>query len=272
MIAHRLKSLNSKQLALLAAGLILVFLLLIGLAGGMGGEADKHPKLGLMTSLPLYWGESDIGEIVRQDGEPMASYKRLAARYDISLIDAIDAKSLKSMHMLLLAQSRALSAEEFVELDAWVRRGGHLMILADPALQWESRYPLGDKRRPLFTSLLSPLFKHWGLELILPIGDDSGGETLREIGDHSIRTVTPGMWQMTKDGGEARCVTSDKALLAACAVGKGNALLLADADMLAEEYWVGSGIRAISGSDDFDNMNWLVANLVRLWVLRMGRG
>ena len=183
MIAHRLKSLNSKQLALLAAGLILVFLLLIGLAGGMGGEAEKRPKLGLMTSLPLYWGESDIGEIVRQDGEPMASYKRLAAQYDIRLIDAIDAKNLKSIHMLLLAQSRALSAEEFVELDAWVRRGGHLMILADPALQWESRYPLGDKRRPLFTSLLSPLFKHWGLELILPIGDDSGGETLRKIGD-----------------------------------------------------------------------------------------
>ena len=139
------------------------------------------------------------------------------------------------------------------------------MILADPALQWESRYPLGDKRRPLFTSLLSPLFKHWGLELTLPIGDDESGVIIRKIGNYCIRTVTPGSWQRAKQTGQAECRIAESEIVAECKVGKGTALLIADSDLLHEDFWTGSGARMITGSDDFDNMNWIEANLNRLW-------
>ena len=80
----------------------------------------------------------------------------------MSVLDSFDALNVRSTPLLLLAQPRALAPAEMVKLDSWVRDGGKLLILADPALQWGSLYPLGDKRRPLFTSLLSPLFSHWG--------------------------------------------------------------------------------------------------------------
>ena len=244
--------------------------LLFVLFANAGTAPRKQAKLGVMTSLPLLWGEGDVGEIIQQGSKPLAAYERLDARYDVRMIDSLNAKNLKSVHMLLLAQSRALAPAEFVALDNWVRKGGHLIILADPALQWESRYPLGDKRRPLFTSLLSPLFKHWGLELTLPIGDDESGVIIRKIGNYSIRTVTRGSWQRAKQTGQAECRIAESEIVAECKVGKGTALLIADSDLLHEDFWTGSGARMITGSDDFDNMNWIEANLNRLWYHESG--
>jgi hypothetical protein len=155
-----------------------------------------------------------------------------------------------------LAQPRAFSPAELVQLDSWVRKGGRLLILADPALQWGSLYPLGDKRRPLFTSMLSPLFAHWGLELVLPIAD-AEPMAIRKIGKLSIRTQAPGEWLKINRGGSARCALAEGGLLADCKIGKGRALLVADADLLDTAYWEGRGMRVLTGGDEFDNLAWV---------------
>ncbi len=216
-------------------------------------EADL-PKLGLMTTLPLQWSEGGIEAAVDADAAPHPAYARLAAAYEVVSLDNLD--DLDRLSLLLLAQPRAMSPSELVTLDAWVRRGGRLVLLADPALQWGSLYPLGDKRRPLFTSMLSPLFSHWGVELVLPI-DKAEPIAEREIDGLTIRTLTPGEWQMKSAAAGSPCRIGADALYADCRVGKGRALLVADADLLDTPYWQGQGARMLTGADESDNVAWV---------------
>ena len=240
-------------------GLLLVLALVLLLSAMRFLRSEPKPDLpilGLMSTLPLQWSEGGIEAAVAADAAPHPVYARLAASYRIVPIDNLAAVDLKRLSLLMLAQPRALSPQELVTLDQWVRRGGRVLILADPALMWGSLYPLGDKRRPLFTSLLSPLFSHWGLELVLPI-DEKQPLAEIEIDGLRVRTQTPGEWQIT--GGS--CTIAQPAVLADCRIGKGRALMVTDADLLDSAYWEGRGVRAITATDEFDNMQWIEALL-----------
>jgi hypothetical protein len=226
------------------------------------------PSLGLMTTLPLQWSEGGIEADIAADAKPHPAFARLQQQYDVRSIDDINALDSTAISLLVLAQPRALGAAELVKLDAWVRAGGRLVIFADPALQWGSLYPLGDKRRPLFTSMLSPLFSHWGLELVLPMTDEQA-VVLREVDGVTIRTQTPGEWLAKAGGAGATCTIAPHKILADCKVGKGRALLVADADLLDTVYWEGQGVRAVTGGDEFANLLWVDA-LMR--ALRNGAG
>ena len=227
--------------------------------------ADSRPKLplGLMTTLPLVWSEGGIEVNLAKDAGPHPTFSRLSAHYDITPIDDLEAWAPKSKHMLLLAQPRAFAPRELVRLDNWVRQGGLVLILADPALQWGSLYPLGDKRRPLFTSMLSPLFAFWGLELVLPLEDEVPA-SMRKIGLFHIRTVTAGEWLPKESAATNRCAILAKGLLADCRIGKGRALLVADADFLDAAFWEGQGMRILTGKDEFANIAMLQALLSAL--------
>ena len=64
-----------------------------------------------------------------------------------------------------MAHPRAQPAEALVELDQWVRGGGHVLLLADPKLDWPSERPLGDLLRPPPMFADTGLLVHWGLKL-----------------------------------------------------------------------------------------------------------
>lgn len=250
----------------LLVGLLLVLGLIFLLSAVRFLRPEPHgPKLslGLMTTLPLQWSEGGIEADLAADAKPHPVYTRLQQQYDVLPIDNFDALDSQAVLFLLLAQPRALGPAELVKLDAWVRAGGKLLILADPALQWGSLYPLGDKRRPLFTSLLSPLFSHWGLELVLPMTDEQA-IVLREVDGVTIRTQTPGEWLPKSGGAGAICKIAAHKLLADCSVGKGRALLVADADLLDTLYWEGQGVRAVTGKDEFANLQWVDALIMAL--------
>lgn len=237
---------------------ILLVLALIFLLSAMrylrpAPEAEL-PKLGLMTTLPLQWSEGGIEAAVDADAAPHPAYARLTAACDVVPLDDLD--GIDKLSLVLLAQPRALAPAELVKLDAWVRRGGRLLLLADPALQWGSLYPLGDKRRPLFTSMLSPLFSHWGIELVLPI-DKAEPVAERRIDGLTIRTLTPGEWRMKAGAAPSLCKIGADAIYADCRVGKGRALLVADADLLDTPYWQGQGARILTGSDESGNVAWI---------------
>jgi hypothetical protein len=221
---------------------------------------DKKPILGLTSTLPLRWGEGGISDIGSLSNNPLPAYLRLSKKYQVKLIDEVTRPSMRKYSRVLMAQPRSFAPSEFAALDEWVRAGGYLVVLSDPALQWESVYPLGDKRRPLFTSLFSPIFSHWGLEMVLLMETSTNGENVIELENQSIRTVTVGAWQPLPKS-TAICTIKNNAVLADCKIGKGRAVLLADADMLNEEYWQGSGIRALMGNDDFGNIEWLMGAL-----------
>lgn len=212
-------------------------------------------KLALMSSIPLILGEVDVEQMARGESDPSAAYLLLKQYYDIVPIDTIDDR-LSEVKLLLLAQARPLSASELVAVDQWVRQGGNIIILSDVALQWPSDYALGDKRRPLFTSLLSPLFVYWGLEQLFLIEDIN--EQMISLGDYNVTTVTPSEWALIEnDSQNVDCKLSDNRFEANCRVGKGKAILIGDSDFINDQHW-----HSYYGEDD--NMSYLLHKLQSL--------
>lgn len=176
------------------------------------------PELFLLTPLPIVWSDK-FG--VDQPGSP--ALKALEEIYRVTPVDL--PSRLPEGGLLLAAQPRALPAEELVALDAWLRRGGRMVLLADPMLEWPSEIPLGDPRRAPLAFPDTGLLQHWGLRLDAP---DERGPAQSTLGGKPVRTVSPG--SLVKVGGG--CQLSDRALSARCPIGKGQAVIVADADLL----------------------------------------
>lgn len=207
----------------LAAALLL-------LAGGCRAEdsgpapiPEDRPELGLMGTIPLYWGEeAAFGAALSGNATPHWARAQLEAHYTLRPLDTLSADSLGGVEYLILAQPRALAAAENVALDAWVRAGGRLLLFADPLLTAESRFPLGDRRRPQGAILLSPILRHWGLRLEF---DDSQREGVTLV--DGIPVDLPG--RFVSEGG---CTVESGGALARCSIDAGRVLALADAAVL----------------------------------------
>ena len=205
-------------IAIIAAGLIAAVV-----ARGSGPRPlpprppNERPTLLLLTSLPLVFGE-DFS--IEHNGSPALA--ALQTRYRVVPISVADPGELAKGKLLLMAQPLAQPAEDLVALDDWVRRGGRVLLLADPALEWPSSRPLGDLLRPAPMFMDTGLLGHWGLRLDAP---DERGPATRKLGGFTVLTVSPGALA-------GRCDISSDRLVAHCAVGKGTATVVADADLL----------------------------------------
>jgi hypothetical protein len=193
------------------------------------GAADR-PELGLMGTVPIYWGESgDFGDLLADGQDAHWARARLEADYRLRPLDTLDEPNLAGISLLMLAQPRALSPAENVALDAWVRGGGKLLLFADPMLTGESRFAIGDRRRPQDVILLSPILDHWGLALAFDDDRPAGYALVRTAGT-TIPVNLPGSLDV-RDG-EADCAILVAEVLAECRIGRGSALVLADAALL----------------------------------------
>lgn len=191
---------------------------------------EPRPELGLMGSIPIYWGEaSDVAELVGGQATGHWARATLEARFTLRPLDTLSEASLDGLAFLLLAQPRALSPAENVALDGWVRAGGHLLLFADPMLTGETRFAIGDRRRPQDVILLSPVLGHWGLRLEFDV-DRPEGEATVAIGEATIPVNRPGRF-VSLDG-NGTCAIEAEAILATCRLGQGRATVLADAAVL----------------------------------------
>lgn len=128
---------------------------------------------------------------------------------------------------LLIAQPRPLEPQENVALDGWVRGGGHLLLFADPVLTSESRFALGDPRRPAGTVLLDPILAHWGLVLRAKAGiGESAGTPFPVDAPGELAAIA---------GSPRECRIEAAGLIADCRIGKGFVLIVADAALLDPE-------------------------------------
>lgn len=218
-----------------------VLALWLALAGctqtsGSPPQADK-PELALLTSLPIVFGES-----FGLDAPRSALLKSLEASYAVRPVDGPE--QLKPGGLLLAIQPQALTAERLVALDQWVRDGGRLVLLADPALSWESSRPLGDRFRPPYAFPDTGLLANWGLALDRRAeseSEEAPGTTRRELG---ARAQTPG--RLRRQGGT--CRVQQDGFLALCRLGKGVALVAADADIaMSEDRATLDGIKELVG-------------------------
>jgi len=179
--------------------------------------SGERPTLLLLTSLPLVFGEQFS---LQGGGSPALA--ALDTRYRVVPISVTGPADLAKGRLLLMAHPAAQPAEDLVALDDWVRRGGHLLLLADPMLDWPSSRPLGDPLRPPPMFMDTGLLEHWGLRLDAP---DERGPALRRLGGYDVEAVSPGRLI----GG---CEIAADAAVARCRIGKGRAIIVADADFL----------------------------------------
>lgn len=220
-----------------------VLLAIIGglLYFGITKDADdqsRRPVLMIMSSIPLQWGEATMAQVAKGETQPSPLFEALAEKNRPILIDDFQKLERRGSSPLLMIQPRALAPRELVQLDEWVRKGGTAIIFADPALDWPSDFPLGDQRRPLFTSLLNPLFRHWGIELALPVTEGDNNDVATKVGEYDLSSRSPGILVVPKNPkATARCTIRHDEFIANCAVGTGRAVIVADADILHESQW-----------------------------------
>jgi hypothetical protein len=209
-------------------------LAILALATGMGSA--PHDRLGLFTSLPILWAETgSVAGQLNAEHPPHWARAALADRSRItaldSLVDGAGRSSLKGLPLIVMAQPRPLSPAENVALDDWVRGGGRLLLLADPALTAHSGFGLGDKRRPQAVVLLSPILTRWGLRLEMDDSQPFGERQVDLLGGQTLVNL-PG--QLALSGGDQTCRILAKGLAARCRIGRGHVLVIADAALLEE--------------------------------------
>lgn len=179
-----------------------------------------HPRLLLLTGLPLLFTEQ-----FTLDAPNSPLIDELRAQYEVVPIDTTSPASLGRAQLLAMLQPHAQTAENLVTLDDWVRRGGRLVLFADPKLDWPSTLPLGDLSRPPANFADTGLLAHWGLRLDAP---DKLGPAQISLGGTKATTSSPGSLVRT----DGACQIEPGGLVARCSIGRGKAIIVADSDLL----------------------------------------
>lgn len=190
--------------------------------------AMPRMRVVLMSSLPLVYGDGvDMAAILAGQSNPHPLHEDLNAAHDLTVADALDTDVLTDADLAILVQPRALPPQALVALDAYVRRGGRLLLFTDPMLEWHGGKGLGDPLGPERIGLLSPLLSHWGLAMV-----DPAMASVR-LHPSGAMLLHPGMFTQTPGKiGDAACRIESSGHVAQCRPGRGRATLVADADLL----------------------------------------
>ena len=231
-------------------------------------RAPSPPDTGrtvMLTGLPLVaWSDPAAARAARAARAEAAALTMLRKRLGGTLVlrDALDAASLRPGDRLLLAHPRPLDAESLAEVDRFVRSGGRAVILADGLSGWPPPYAMGDPRNPPITSLLTPLLDHWGVRLEAPLPGSAGERpVIVQNGRQRLTLHSPGHFSAYPVNCRTEAaMTGGQAVLIACHIGAGRAVLLADADLLFDPLWRPEPLWA-SHLRPSDNIEWLTARL-----------
>ncbi len=211
-------------------------LLPLALFAAAGLRASGGNTIGLFTSLPIQWREAGtIREHLGNDAPPHWALAVLQSHGTVRPVDSFmggrNGTPLKGVNLLVMAQPRPLAPRENVALDAWVRKGGRLLLFADPMLTGDSRFSPGDPRRPQDMVMLSPILAHWGLRMEFD-EDQLPADHLVQVGGAEIRVDLPGRLVLAENAG--KCAVLADGVAATCEIGRGRLLIVADAALLED--------------------------------------
>ena len=208
---------------------------------------QERAKLGLMTSLPIYWAEgADIAALVDQDAKTPWQREALEQQFELLPLDALasdgpETDPIDGLEFIAVIQPRGLSPADNVALDEWVRAGGKLLLVLDPMLTGEYEMPLGDPRRPVDTALIPPVVKRWGLDIQFAIHEVWENGIVDVALEGESFTVSHGGQIVVADPSDADCELHAAGVIAQCQVGDGRVTLLADAVLFEERELAGEG-------------------------------
>ena len=219
--------------------------------------AAGAPAVTMLTSLPLRWsGGGNLAAMIADGPGDDPALVRLEAAGPVSLVDSLVDHVPPRGGALMLAHPRALAPRELVAIDAFVRGGGRAVILADALSGWPARHSFGDPRNPPVTSLLTPLFDHWGVTLgAAPVGETAARPV--DVEDARLHLFSAGRFDRLPSTCRAFAVRH----IAHCRIGQGEAWLVGDADLIFAPLWR-SAVPDMPHLRQADTMEWLAA---RLW-------
>lgn len=205
---------------------------------GKNGDDGKKQSIGLYTSLPILWGESeDIGGFLGDGQGEHWALGVLRSRGSLvpldSLADGKGSLRRKRGDLLVLAQPRPLSPVENVALDGWVSAGGRVLLFADPMLTAHSIFALGDARRPQDIAMLSPILARWGLVLEFDEAQRPG-ERAVNLPEGAVPANLHGRFRPSEGTSNGRCAFEAAGFLADCRIGAGRVVAVADAALFEE--------------------------------------
>lgn len=225
---------NSRAIALAAA-----LLTACSPAADAPAQPASQPPLGLMSSLPLYWpADAALADIAAGTAPLPWQRRAIETRYRIVPLDTLspvltvspdapETDPLTGLQRLAVIQPRGLSPADNVALDDWVRAGGRLVLVLDPALTGDYAPPLGDPRRPVDSALIPPVVARWGLTITFDETQPLEPVTA-PFAEGSLPLALPGRIAIAGAAGKA-CTLAADAAVAICRVGKGKVTLIADA-------------------------------------------
>jgi len=216
-----------------------------GAEAGAPSSASKPLAVGVITALPLFWPEgAEARDLLMREGPGKApSPPPVPVMHHRAVpIDHVDEAALGQVDAVLLAQPRLLQPMELVRLDAWVRAGGRMLVLADPLLVWPGSLPPADPRRAPLTSLLDPLLTHWGLRLEPADPARHGMERRLLASGHALMLAGASRFSVLAEADGRMdgvdCALAERGLMALCSVGRGEVRLVADADLIDDRLWL----------------------------------
>jgi hypothetical protein len=191
----------------------------------------------VLSALPLR--QMSLAD-VRGGGEDAAlrALRRLLPRRT-ELRDVLAPGELAAGDRLLLAHPAALPPASLVEIDRFVRSGGRAVVLADGLSGWPPPHGFGDPRNPPVTSLLTPLLGHWGIDLAAPLpGSEAADQVAVFAGGSRLLLHSAGHFTLLPTGCQVMAtLPGGAAAIAECRIGKGQAILVSDADLLFAPLW-----------------------------------
>jgi hypothetical protein len=192
-----------------------------------------------MTSLPLYWQEdASLADIAAGRAVPPWQRRAIETRFVLVPLDTLtplpalspdapETDPLAELALLAVIQPRGLAPADNVALDRWVRGGGRLLMVLDPALTGDYAAALGDPLRPVDAALIPPVVARWGLAVAFDAAQAQELTTV-SLGEVSLPLALAGRIAIT-DPAAARCTLLAGDAAALCTIGKGEVLLIADA-------------------------------------------
>ncbi|MBI1237782.1 MAG: ABC transporter [Alphaproteobacteria bacterium] len=129
-------------------------------------DAEKKPKLGLITNLPLDTGPGGLMAAMQGRSQPYMIYEQITQSFDVVFLEQEFKTISPDIDTLLIAHPKALAPHTLYAIDQFVMRGGRVLAFVDPISEIsqtasESGNPLAGST---FSSDLGPLLKAWGID------------------------------------------------------------------------------------------------------------
>jgi ABC-type uncharacterized transport system involved in gliding motility auxiliary subunit len=126
----------------------------------------KKPVLGLISGIPLETGPGGIQALMAGRAQPYAIYRDLSSKFDIQFLDTDLSRVPSEVTVLMLVQPQALAPRALYAIDQFVLAGGHALVFVDPYSEMARQGQSTTGAPPPNPSVLAPLLKAWGVEMI----------------------------------------------------------------------------------------------------------